>query len=396
MLNLLLGRPGGGKSYEAVAFHVIPAVKAKRLVVTNLPLIVEYFEAVYPGSSDFIVLVDELTVKDIRAKAGVVVKGICHPFSLMCDWVGLHDWRDQSGRGPLYVIDECHFPMPAKGTKPEIPDFLSMHRHYGIDVLLMTQHQSKINRDVANMVQVVYKVSKNFITGFGKSYHRQVYDGTRGNCVSSGKRKYDSSFYGFYKSHTKSATAVDEARPADVRPIWFSKYFIFVYCFSTVFLLYLIFGVDWSMPTEVAPASRSSMPASGVGSSSVVSVPVRSGPVPVSPVSSALPGQSQVAYPSEPAPYDGLDLYISGVAEYTDRGRFVKQVYFEAYQRDQFVADLKLTDLVLAGYQVQVLSDCLVRLRYQSKMVPVICRKSKSDDSAFARVSSVVSKEMAR
>ena len=85
MLNMLLGRPGGGKSYEAVAYHVIPAVKAKRLVVTNLPLIVEYFEAVYPGSSEFIVLVNEVTVKDIRAKAGVVVKGICHPFSMMCE-----------------------------------------------------------------------------------------------------------------------------------------------------------------------------------------------------------------------------------------------------------------------------------------------------------------------
>ena len=38
MINGLEGIPGSGKSYEAVTFHVLHALKAGRLVITNLPL----------------------------------------------------------------------------------------------------------------------------------------------------------------------------------------------------------------------------------------------------------------------------------------------------------------------------------------------------------------------
>jgi zona occludens toxin len=46
-VNTLLGVPGSGKSYEAVAFHIIPALEDGRKVVTNLPLNLEHFKKVY-------------------------------------------------------------------------------------------------------------------------------------------------------------------------------------------------------------------------------------------------------------------------------------------------------------------------------------------------------------
>lgn len=46
-LNIIVGRPGSGKSYEAVAFHVIPAIKEGRRVVTNLPLMMDHLIAVF-------------------------------------------------------------------------------------------------------------------------------------------------------------------------------------------------------------------------------------------------------------------------------------------------------------------------------------------------------------
>jgi len=45
MIYGIVGRPGGGKSYEAVAFQVIPALKSGRKVITNLPLQIEHFVA---------------------------------------------------------------------------------------------------------------------------------------------------------------------------------------------------------------------------------------------------------------------------------------------------------------------------------------------------------------
>jgi zona occludens toxin len=371
MINLLLGRPGGGKSYEAVVYHIIPAIKAGRLVVTNLPLNLDVFEAAFPGASKLIVIVDALTVKQIRADAGVVTRAIVHPFGMMCDWVGLNDWRDANGVGPLYVVDECHFPMPARGTDKEIPEFLSMHRHYGIDVLLITQHYSKVNRDITNMIQTVYKVSKNFITGFGNSYHRQVYDGIKGNCFSNEKRKYEKKFFPFYKSHTKSNASVVEAKPSDVKPIFFSKLFISIYVLIGLFIIFAL-SQDWSMDPVRHPEPSSTVSASTNTSSSAPPAPgANIQPTKQAPV-------SQVQQPPEPRPFDNVDLFISGFAEYTDRGRLVKQIYFEAYKNNALVADLTLSDLILAGYNVSVISDCFVRIKYGDYSAGVMCRKEHS------------------
>lgn len=49
MSNGLEGIPGSGKSYEAVVFHVLPALQSGRLVITNLPLLVEAFAALDPA-----------------------------------------------------------------------------------------------------------------------------------------------------------------------------------------------------------------------------------------------------------------------------------------------------------------------------------------------------------
>ncbi|MDF5473676.1 zonular occludens toxin domain-containing protein, partial [Vibrio parahaemolyticus] len=34
MIYAIAGRPGGGKTYEAVAYHIIPAIKEGRKVIT--------------------------------------------------------------------------------------------------------------------------------------------------------------------------------------------------------------------------------------------------------------------------------------------------------------------------------------------------------------------------
>ena len=48
MINLTLGQPGGGKSYEAVAFHIIPAIEQGRKVITNLALKIDVFDQYFP------------------------------------------------------------------------------------------------------------------------------------------------------------------------------------------------------------------------------------------------------------------------------------------------------------------------------------------------------------
>ncbi|WP_373455386.1 zonular occludens toxin domain-containing protein [Pseudomonas aeruginosa] len=49
MINLILGQPGGGKSHEAVVYHVVPALNQGRKVITNLALDMEQVQSVFPG-----------------------------------------------------------------------------------------------------------------------------------------------------------------------------------------------------------------------------------------------------------------------------------------------------------------------------------------------------------
>jgi hypothetical protein len=47
MINLIIGRPGGDKSYEAVKYHILPAIKAGRKIITNLSLNIDTFVQVF-------------------------------------------------------------------------------------------------------------------------------------------------------------------------------------------------------------------------------------------------------------------------------------------------------------------------------------------------------------
>ncbi|KRS22353.1 hypothetical protein AAY72_03840, partial [Alishewanella sp. WH16-1] len=59
MINGLSGRPGAGKTYEAVVSHILPALKQGRKIITNIPLNVDWFVSVLgEPARDLIVLVD--------------------------------------------------------------------------------------------------------------------------------------------------------------------------------------------------------------------------------------------------------------------------------------------------------------------------------------------------
>jgi len=209
MINLTLGQPGGGKSYEAVAFHIIPAIVRGRKVITNLSLNVDVFEQYFPGARQLI---------EIRG-AVFTEAGLVRPFSLPSHYGDT--WKHpEDGVGPLYVIDECHLALPLRGTPVGVEEWYSLHRHELADVLLITQSYGKINKAIRDLVQLVYRCKK--ATAFGSSdrYIRKVQDGLRGEVVNTSIRKYESKYFPLYKSHTLSGAAATEYSASDVVPHW--------------------------------------------------------------------------------------------------------------------------------------------------------------------------------
>lgn len=362
MINLLLGAPGSGKSYEAVSYHVIPALVEGRAVVTNLPLNVSEIAQVVPGA-DALVTILEPTAENPR------------PFSRVQDYTG-HAWRDEeTGRGPLFVIDECHMALPRGATPREVEEWYAMHRHTGADVLLISQSYRKLSQAVVDLVQTVYRVRKNVALGSTSSYVRKVQDGVRGEVVNTSIRKYHPKYFRYYKSHTLTNSAVQEAMAKDVKGIW-SHWSFKALAVLAAFLVY------WVSTHNVNPfQSVQAIPEKSTSASPGVSVGSPGHPAPgassmssSSHVASSGPGNPAAASsapPEPPAhhPFERVSLHITG---------YMQKAGYRLYQvragyNGQPSFDLTSDQLIEAGYQVEAISECLARLSYGAWSYYVIC-----------------------
>jgi zona occludens toxin len=348
MINLILGQPGGGKSYEAVAFHVIPALVDGRRVITNLPLQVDVIEAYFPGASRLIQL------RHPQLEDGVLVR----PFSRVEHYGDA--WRHpESGVGPLYVIDECHLAMPRTvvdrsqvAAQRLVEEWYSMHRHELADVLLITQSYGKVNKAVIDLVQVVYRCKKATAFGSSKRYIRKVQDGVRGEVVNTAIREYESKFFKFYRSHTKSSAAAEELTAGDIVPLW--KRWPFK---GAAICAVIVAGLVSYQLTRDKPAVHSAPKAV---SPSVSAAPARSAP-------DAVP--ADVAVPRGPAqqlhPYQGYDLFLSALMHGQRSGVPYLNGYITVTQNGQPIRQVSFRELTDAGYQISYQSETVIALRYK-------------------------------
>lgn len=378
MINLLIGPPGGGKSYEAVVYHVLPALAAGRKVITNLPLDVERLRLIDPEYPALVQFVDNrrgvLPAQPRRSFFGRVPdrndsppeEGIIRAFQTMADYADT--WRHpDTGSGPLYVIDECHLALPRGNTSIEVEEWFSLHRHESADVLLITQSYGKVSRSVVDLVQVCYRVKKATAFGSAKKYIRKVQDGVRGDVVNTSIREYQKRYFGLYKSHTRGGGA--ELAANDITPIW--KRWPFVGAAVMLCFAVLIF----SMIGTVDPMK--------VGQPKAVS------PRPVKETQKVVQAETQsIAEKAEevgPHPYTGKTLHVLG----SMAGRGKVFYILTVAQNGQRVHDVSAADLERLGYKVEPGTDCAVRLSHGKWSQWVICdAPSVSVVAAGAPVSS--------
>lgn len=344
MINLLLGQPGGGKSYESVAFHILPAVVEQgRKVITNLPLRLDMWEHFFPGSTKLI---------EIRGNYQFDGK-LCRPFSRVEDYGD--SWRGENDLGALYVIDECHKFLPRVGTPVSVEEWYAEHRHEGADVLLITQSYGKISPAIRDLVQVVYRCKKATAFGSNDKYIRKVQDGLRGEVVNTSIRDYEPKYFPLYKSHTKSNGAVIEALASDIVPLW--KRWPFKG--AAICLVVVVFLVGHLLTREKPSA------------------PPKFQPKPV-----AVVEEIHVEQPSEPVatprgpeqkihPYQGYEMYLSALqrGERTHPGDDHPTPYLNGYvtisQNGQPIRQVGFRDLEDAGYSIVYHSLTVISLEFQ-------------------------------
>jgi zona occludens toxin len=398
MINMLLGLPGGGKSYESVVFHVLPALAAGRKVITNLALNLEVIGALYPHYLPLI----EIRTTTFKPKPEVhsdsyeprftFTRAVRHntaPFSNIEDYGD--PWRHpENGSGPLYVIDECHISLPKIGTPVNVEEWFSMHRHEFADVLLITQTYGKINQPIREIVQVCYRVKKATAFGFNTRYIRKVQDGIRGDVVNTGIREYKKQYFKFYNSHTKSGVGVELASQ-DIRPIWKNWTFVGAAACGVIVLL-MVVTLEVKNPLAAAShiktddkLSPNSLPPIGVdvSPSSVSQI--------VSPSLSARPEIPETPPPPEKEvldPFKEKGLHLTGTMSGNISGKKFEVWTFAVSQNGQFIFSTSSKNLTASGYTWEPHSECsgLLRIGKTSRLVTCDSPQIQMAPSATAGV----------
>lgn len=173
MIELLSGRPGGGKSLYAMRRIVeYLSMYPRRQVVTNLEINEDALLSDGIDTERIVFLrpigeTDDATLRHYTGRKGL---DALRYFFLVrhsefvallwgkdeeIDWSPIYESRPDY-EGTLYVIDEVHKLYPARGFRDfdqRIATYFAEHRHLGDDVLLICQFPRQVDSQVRNLVQ---------------------------------------------------------------------------------------------------------------------------------------------------------------------------------------------------------------------------------------------------
>jgi len=183
MITLILGVPRSGKSYFAVNFiyNEVNSEKSKyKVIYTNInlnfekcdkykkdfvkPLILDEFLSEVHKEYEYSKLFKENKLYD--EETGELVKD----FDAYMKKLGIFEKYKNS----LIIIDEAHLYFTDK-AEPHLLRFLSYHGHYDIDLFIITQNKSLINRKYLAFIELTYVAQPSSKRLFGNVFVYKLY-----------------------------------------------------------------------------------------------------------------------------------------------------------------------------------------------------------------------------
>ena len=201
MNKIYYGKIGGGKTYLAMFQEIIPALRSGRKVVTNIDGVDVNALRNYVG-------------RDIEIR---IIKS--HEWYKRNLWVKHEDDDSEDGRyilspmmteNTLYVIDEVHDIWNSRKFKDSQEGFLTLlsyNRHFGIDLVFITQNVGLCEVNITRTANESYQV-KNL--GFLSRWTMKKYVVNRRQTpkdkevVSQYTGTYDKSIFSLYRSGTNA------------------------------------------------------------------------------------------------------------------------------------------------------------------------------------------------
>lgn len=302
------GLPGAGKSYEACLYHILPAIKAGRPVITNIEGINHEKFAELSG----------IPVRFVKE----MIKCVFFP-EIADDEARLEKQRNafvhETEADSLVVVDEIQDLWPSNRQKmePSEQKFFTEHRHKGLDIICMGQDRRDCHNIIRRRIKRVIVFVQLTALGAPTRYQWTAYEATKPECykkIQSGPRKYESKYFGLYSSHT-GATKNTEVYKDDRINVFKTAYFRFgvpaflLFLCVAVYNLFAFFNPDTDTFNTQAHAAVVDAPSPGVRSPVVVARDHRQPDLAVSESVEASPHQPHQPEVSEKKEPEYMDLF---------------------------------------------------------------------------------------
>lgn len=250
-IHAYTGLPGSGKSYNVVGNVVVPALREKRVVVTNIPLHMEALREMFPVAD-----VRELDLAKVAAEPDLL--------------------EEYAPPGSVLIMDELWRLFPAGQKVNQVPEqfksILAEHRHRvdevgrSMQIVFVTQDLAQIGAFARQLVEQTFLHTKLGHLGASGSFRVRIFHGPVTG-ANPGKNseirmilgKYRPEIYRLYKSHTMSQASGDGADESVVdkrgniwrRPgIWIAAVLCVAAAVWAVFGLKSVFGSDSVLVSE--------------------------------------------------------------------------------------------------------------------------------------------------
>ncbi len=266
MIELYEGVPGSGKSYHAIAEKFLPWVRQGRRLY---------------------IAVDGIYLDRLALFTGIELETLEQQITIWKDSVEVLRAFQYVEAGSAVIIDEAQTVFRSmQKVEPGLLRWLETHRHYGVDILLMSQDFRQMSQGVTRLIEATVKFRKLSFVGLAKKYQGKV----RGNpedheTIRAFVGTYSPAVYAYYSSYA-SAAIKEEKRSHTI----YKSARVAIGIAAGLFAISLMVWRPWSSLT-----ATKGTPASGSGPTSalVAAPPLGPGsllaPIALSPAVSAPP-----------------------------------------------------------------------------------------------------------